>query len=232
MQKISYHIADLNISIIDIAQCMGYDNGILEEPYHSMAQEMIEKVKPHCDIQGGYLIKKQISFDPEAKTVVTSGTRFHVDNIVYHQIKHSDQLAFFACTAGKGIGALSKKMMDEGELVEGYLVDTIGTVIVETAMDKIQSTLTQEMRTKNLKTTNRYSPGYCNWNVAEQHKLFQLLPEHFCGITLTESALMDPVKSVSGIIGIGKNVPFNEYACNFCDRHDCVHRNKKFHSSI
>ncbi|MCK7538940.1 MAG: hypothetical protein MZV63_52410 [Marinilabiliales bacterium] len=46
--------------------------------------------------------------------------------------------------------------------------------------------------------TNRFSPGYCGWDVAEQHKLFSFFKDNFCGITLTESALMNPVKSVSG----------------------------------
>ena len=72
--------------------------------------------------------------------------------------------------------------------------------------------------------TNRYSPGYCGWQVAEQHKLFQLIPDNYCGIRLTESALMDPVKSVSGIIGIGENVKINPYTCRMCDMPDCVYR--------
>jgi cobalamin-dependent methionine synthase I len=38
-----------------------------------------------------------------------------------------------------------------------------------------------------------------------QHKLFlALLKNYTCGISLTESSLMLPVKSVSGIIGLGK----------------------------
>jgi hypothetical protein len=41
--------------------------------------------------------------------------------------------------------------------------------------------------------------------VAEQHKLFSLLPPGICGITLSDSALMHPIKSVSGITGIGKH---------------------------
>jgi cobalamin-dependent methionine synthase I len=74
------------------------------------------------------------------------------------------------------------------------------------------------------KITNRYSPGYCGWDVAEQHKLFQLIPDNYCGIHLTPSALMDPVKSISGMIGIGENVRSNPYTCKMCDMKDCVYR--------
>jgi hypothetical protein len=78
--------------------------------------------------------------------------------------------------------------------------------------------------TSGMKITNRYSPGYCGWDVSEQHKLFRLIPDNFCGIRLTESALMDPVKSNSGIIGIGESVKMNPYTCSLCDLKECAYR--------
>ena len=48
---------------------------------------------------------------------------------------------------------------------------------------------------EGLRITNSYSPGYCGWNVSEQHALFSLLPEGFCGVRLCESGLMLPIKS-------------------------------------
>jgi hypothetical protein len=35
---------------------------------------------------------------------------------------------------------------------------------------------------------------------------------------------MDPVKSISGIIGIGENVKNNPYTCRLCNQNDCVYR--------
>jgi len=75
--------------------------------------------------------------------------------------------------------------------------------------------------------TNRFSPGYCGWDVAEQHKLFGFFKDNFCGITLTESALMKPVKSVSGIIGIGRDVKYAPYQCHACEDKNCIYRNRK-----
>jgi hypothetical protein len=75
-----------------------------------------------------------------------------------------------------------------------------------------------------MKITNRYSPGYCSWNVSEQKKLFSLLPEGCCGITLSASSLMSPIKSISGIIGMGRSVEFKEYVCEICSMKDCIFR--------
>jgi hypothetical protein len=61
--------------------------------------------------------------------------------------------------------------------------------------------------------------------VADQHKLFSFFPANCCGISLTDSALMHPIKSVSGIIGLGKEVKFREYTCDLCSQVECFHRN-------
>jgi hypothetical protein len=72
--------------------------------------------------------------------------------------------------------------------------------------------------------TNRFSPGYCGWNVKDQFTLFSFFPEKFCGIELTDSALMVPVKSVSGIIGLGENVQKKAYPCDVCTMQNCYRR--------
>jgi hypothetical protein len=89
----------------------------------------------------------------------------------------------------------------------------------------MQNDLEKSMASSGTKITNRFSPGYCGWDVSEQHKLFQLLPGTYCGIRLSASALMDPEKSISGMIGIGKNVRHLPYTCNLCDMKDCIYRN-------
>ncbi|MCU0473924.1 MAG: hypothetical protein MUC93_11280 [Bacteroidales bacterium] len=94
----------------------------------------------------------------------------------------------------------------------------------EHVSDLMQDALENEMIGAGKKITNRFSPGYCGWNVAEQKKLFKLMDDNYCGIRLTPSSLMDPVKSMSGIIGIGVNVKRNPYTCSLCDKKDCFHR--------
>jgi hypothetical protein len=64
--------------------------------------------------------------------------------------------------------------------------------------------------------------------MAEQNKLFSFLPEGFCGVTLSESALMIPLKSISGVIGIGKEVMFNQYSCSDCNDANCIYRKIKY----
>ena len=71
---------------------------------------------------------------------------------------------------------------------------------------------------------NRYSPGYCGWALSEQKRFFALFPENHCGIKLSDSCLMDPIKSVSGVIGFGRNVKKTAYECQMCELTTCIYR--------
>ena len=116
--------------------------------------------------------------------------------------------------------------MKEGDLLRGYVYDVTGSEIVEGAADKMQDYLEKTMLASGNRITNRFSPGYCDWDVVEQQKLFRLMPDNFCGISLSESSLMYPFKSVSGFIGAGKNVKRLPYTCHLCDMEDCIYRRK------
>jgi hypothetical protein len=117
--------------------------------------------------------------------------------------------------------------MAENDPLRAFITDTLGTVAVEKAMDRIHDSLRKSFESDGLHCTNRYSPGYCGWSVGEQQKLWKFLPEKYCGISLTESSLMLPIKSVSGIIGLGKQLRKNPYSCAICDLDNCIYRRKK-----
>ena len=108
--------------------------------------------------------------------------------------------------------------------MRGYIIDAIASEYVEKSSAWLEDRVAEQAMLRRWKITNRHSPGYCDWPVSEQHKLFSLLPERFCGITLTESALMIPIKSLSGIIGLGPDVKRGAFQCSICDLKDCFRR--------
>ncbi|MEE3446448.1 MAG: vitamin B12 dependent-methionine synthase activation domain-containing protein, partial [Prevotella sp.] len=70
-------------------------------------------------------------------------------------------------------------------------------------------------------------PGYCGWHVSQQQLLFPLFNGQTCGVTLTDSSLMLPIKSVSGIIGVGEKVRRLDYTCGLCNFEKCYKRKLK-----
>jgi hypothetical protein len=226
MSGSSYHFnfKDLKISSSMIESVLGYKVGEDRGLVTNQIEEILTECHEISNVKAEYRIYRDVQFDSGTKSITINNLRFEIKKIVYGQIKKSDSVAIFLCTAGAEIGLRSRKAMQERELLKGYIYDVVGSEIVEAAADLMQADLESKMIVTGRKITNRYSPGYCGWDVAEQHSLFKLLPENFCGVKLTPSALMDPVKSVSGIIGIGENVKSNPYTCRMCDMKDCIYR--------
>jgi len=215
---------DLHLNSSDIETVLGYKEGEDRSLVTGLIDEILNESAGISNIKAEYSVFEDVGFYNLTKIVHINNTDFQVKNIVFTQLKRSDSVAIFLCTAGAEIGIRSKKAMQERDLLKGYIYDVVGSEIVEAAADIMQEELEKAISDSGRKITNRYSPGYCGWDVAEQHKLFALIPENYCGIHLTQSALMDPVKSISGIIGIGKSVRYNQYTCRMCEMDDCLYR--------
>lgn len=219
-----FDFKELKISSSMIETILGYKVGEDRGLVTDLIEEILTDSHKIINIKAEYRVYDDIRFDNETKSITINNVIFNIKKIVYSQLKKSDSVAIFLCTAGVEIGLRSRKAMQERDLLKGYIYDVIGSEIVESAADLMQADLERNILLTGEKITNRYSPGYCGWDVAEQHSLFELIPENYCGVKLTPSALMDPVKSVSGIIGIGENVKSNPYTCRMCDMKDCIYR--------
>jgi hypothetical protein len=229
MGILNYHIEyrELGLDFSEVARYMGYSQEDVPSPIDDIILKSIEDAADYCNIQGGLVICDDIILDQTKKSIRVADYEFNVKGRLFNEIKDSEKIAFFVCTAGPDISNVSKHLMDEKDLLSGYVLDVIGSITVEKAMDNIQEQFGNAMKASGHKITNRYSPGYCGWKTSEQFMLFRIFPENFCGVRLTESALMKPIKSISGVIGIGSHVEYHEYHCDLCDAVNCMYRNKK-----
>jgi hypothetical protein len=219
-----FDFKDLDVDLKQIESILGYGEGDDREIVNSLIEEFINEPELFRNIRAEYKIYENIEFVDTDKSLSINNINFQIHKIVFRQLKKADSFAVFLCTAGAEIGRRSREAMQNGDPLKGYILDVVGSIVVDSAADLLQDDIRKSVILSGKKITNRYSPGYCGWYVGEQHKLFQLLPDNFCGIRLTESALMDPIKSISGIIGIGENIKYNNYTCRLCDMKDCVYR--------
>lgn len=136
----------------------------------------------------------------------------------------AEKIALFVATLGeKAKEIIASKKTD---ILEYYLVDLLASQFAEGMAEYMHERIKEYANESSLGYSNRYSPGYCGWNVNEQIKLFGFFSENQCGIRLTDSCLMDPVKSVSGAVALGKKVKYQEYGCKRCDEKNCLYKSK------
>lgn len=223
IKEISFNFDDLAIDLERIQALLGYPDMPLPEPFDQYLEEVIGFARQVKEIRAVYRRLDHIRIEPGRGILEADGSIFQVGKTICKELKNSEELIFFVCTAGKSISERSAVLLQGEDPAKGYIYDQVGIFITEAAGERMLQLIREELPA-GTKTTNRYSPGYCHWEVAEQHRLFSLFPAAPCGVTLTPSALMTPVKSISGVIGIGKSVSYREYPCALCLSLNCVYR--------
>lgn len=118
---------------------------------------------------------------------------------------------------------------EEGDMLKNYWLSMIQEAVLEKARDYIK----KEINEKYLPgSTSVMNPGsLIDWSITEQKKLFSLLgnPEKEIGVKLTESSLMLPAKSVSGLIYPTEKDFEN---CQVCPRENCPSRSAPYEPEL
>lgn len=223
-ERISPHL--LSVKRKNILTGLGVPEVEADEYLTSLIDEIIDLCFDMCDPKAAVSIWDQPVFSKETGIMTLEGVTFNLNKMVTSSLYSSNSLALFAGTCGDKTGKYSSQLLKDGYALEGLIADLIGSEIAEGVAEYIHSKLSADMDSIGIKSTNRYSPGYCNWPVSDQQQLFRLLGTNNCGIKLTKSSLMLPIKSVSGVIGLGPNVVNRGYACAWCDSDHCLYRDK------
>ncbi|MFA6812773.1 MAG: vitamin B12 dependent-methionine synthase activation domain-containing protein [Bacteroidaceae bacterium] len=216
-RSIAFH--ELDIKYSTIYKFMGYGENIPDEETLSIVDVLL-KLAAKITKPMFYFQLYPCKILPDS--LIVGDIHFETGELIARIMRHSEQIAVFVATAGLEYQSLAEQIYSEGDSLRSFVLDAIGNTIIEAHFDYLESELEKNLSTT--KHTTRLSPGYCDWNVMEQKKLFSLLPPHICGITLNDSSLMYPIKSISGFIGVGYHVITKHYGCSICKKKDCILR--------
>ena len=206
----------------EVGIIMGYIPGSEPEFVPEMLNILLEEAPSHVSAGGCYALFEIQEINIRQGSIIHSSGCLRCGSKIARQITGSDSFALFVTTAGKSYDAWIKSKANGGDVLAEYLCSSIGSVIADKVADVIQEVINDYALKAGKGITNRYSPGYCSWNVREQRDIFNLLPADQIGVTLTPSFLMTPIKSLSGIIGIGRDKAPGSYMCEMCNMTDCL----------
>lgn len=153
--------------------------------------------------------------------VIIDGVTFR-SRVLRRNLEEIGRVFPFVMTVGESFD----RMIDQtSDLLEQYLLDAIGNLALKEARRQFEDRL---RRTFALEKVSCMSPGSLeDWPIEEQKSLFSLLSgvESALGVRLTESLLMIPRKSVSGIY-FPTEVSFS--SCQLCPRERCDNRKAEY----
>jgi len=147
------------------------------------------------------------------------------DTPIARILPRAERLAIFAVTLGEGVSRAIRSLFDATDFAVGALLDAAASEAAERAAAAVErrfeAALAADGALGPATLLMRYSPGYCGWDLTGQRALFAALAPGECGITLRESCLMEPLKSISGVIVSGP-AEIHDIEANFEFCPECV----------
>lgn len=160
-----------------------------------------------------------------AEGVIIEGQQFN-SMVLRKNLDKIERVFPFVITIGKKFG---EKLETCSDLLEKFYFDTIGNVALNQVRMALKDHLKQQYA---LEKTAFMAPGSLpNWPIEQQKPLFRLLGDvqASIGVELTESLLMLPAKSVSGIY-FPTETSF--FSCQLCPRERCESRKAKYDEKL
>ena len=162
----------------------------------------------------------------QGSRVVIEGSIAFRSEVIARLLEQCHKAAVFLVTIGNHLEETAYRLAEDGLILQATVLDAIGSVAVERVADFVQGRIGEIANDQGLVISQRFSPGYCDWEIGQPKMVFWAVNSASIGIRLTERCLMIPRKSISGIIGIGPSDGNVEHynPCNTCDKHDCQGR--------
>ncbi|MEA3223672.1 MAG: vitamin B12 dependent-methionine synthase activation domain-containing protein [Thermodesulfobacteriota bacterium] len=219
-QEISgFHVEVSDVELIDR---IGYS--IDTKPSKRTLKQVKKAIEKVCEIGKPRALYKIFPVHTDKKSVHLGSETTLSGKRLTHVLSNCEKAAVFVVTLGPEIDHIISKDMENSPST-GIILDIAGSLAAESAAQYIEDTIARSTQ-EDHDITMRYSPGYCDWPLEEQERLFSVLPADPAEVALSSECLMQPRKSVSGIIGIGpaKTIRECSNACAKCPRTNCPHR--------
>lgn len=121
--------------------------------------------------------------------------------VVKKHLTGAEKIAVLAVTIGNQLEHAITAHFENGEYTSALLLDAAATTAVEMVADQLNELINQQAARLGYTTTRRFSPGYGNWEITAQAAVTALAGADQIGITVTDTAMMAPRKSVTAVIG-------------------------------
>lgn len=138
--------------------------------------------------------------------VLGASLRLDGSDIVRH-LRGARECALFACTLGaKSEQELAR--LNASNPLDALIYDAACSALVERVADATEARIVAEAAQRNLHANWRYSPGYGDLPLSVQPRFLAVLRAfETMGLTVTDTDLLLPTKSVTAVVGLFDDPP-------------------------
>lgn len=214
----------------EISRYLGYKGNKPDEQVEKLIDEvlieLLNKIQPKniykvysARVEGSTVSLYENDLSIPSMTIVSRNFSENVKNCSY--------ILLMAAT----LGLEADKLLHKYEIInmtKASIAQACGAAVIEAYCNKIQEEIRKKALEKGLYLRPRFSPGYGDLPLEKQKDIFELLEcTKRLGLTLTDTLLMYPTKSVTAFIGMTtENKGCHIAKCSQCENTECEFRNE------
>ena len=196
------------IPMRDVLRRIGYPPGYQEKNglIQSMLDEEAAFVQNNNRGKGIFRILEIQAKTPES--VFLKGIDFSIQSSqVAYLLRNADKAVLFMATLGETTENRIQQLLEIKDITRSMILDASASETADAVADLLHRIIIkQEARNAGYTITARFSPGYGDWPIYVQAELLKICEGGRIGISLNDSFLMHPRKSVSAVFGLEKEV--------------------------
>ncbi len=212
----------MDIRIKEAVRYLGYKKGAADEKILGEIGDSFQELEQQAD-------RKSIS--RILKLTFLEDNRLQIGNMevqsknLRKNLKDCKEVVLFGATLGVEVDRLIQKyqLLD---MTKAVVMQACAAALLEEYCDSEQEKIGQQLKMEGKYLRPRFSPGYGDFSIQHQMEVLGMLeaPKRI-GLTMTESYMLTPTKSVTAVIGISnREDACNIKGCEVCDKLDCTYR--------
>lgn len=210
---------ELNIDIKEVFRYLGFGKENPPKNIFDMTLESIEEVREKLNLKACHEKFKIIQNQDKS---ISFGTITTKSKNLIKNLRNCDEVVVFVATIGIDTDRLIQKYSIINP-AKSVVLQAVGATVIEAWCDLLSERL---KKTYKKFQRPRFSPGYGDFALENQIKIFEILDcNRKIGVGLTQSLLMIPTKSVSAVIGLSdNNLNCVSSGCDVCKNLQCEFR--------
>ncbi len=205
---------DIGIDKEEVLRYLGYEGKKVDDITDLIIDECIGEI---LEISRTSFIYNTYEVNMERDVIFFKNTNFKIkgEDISNH-LQNSKKCVIMAVTLGNEVDERIR-YYSKVDLTRSLIFDACTTAAIEALCDWVERLIKKMSIKAGYKATTRYSPGYGDLSIEIQPKILRLLDtQKHIGLTVTDSFILLPKKSVTAFIGIGKDVKSESIDCRNC----------------
>lgn len=214
---------ELQLNVDEVFRAQGADPVVLRQ----RRPALIASTKKAIDL-GSSLLHPKVLYEQYAVVKFTherlelhphssiNGNSHLSGKLIAQHLARAQSVIVMVCTIGSELDDGVSSLFKVDPLV-AVALDGVGSAAVEMLAIQACNYFESQAKMDGLKTTMPLNPGMVGWPVEEgQPQIFTLLDSDEIGVSLTESCMMTPNKSLSMVLGVGNDVSATGSSCDYC----------------